>query len=55
MRHTIAGLLLTTLLALMTGCGGAEVGGPASLPAAAWLLLSGLAGFGFVARRRTAA
>ncbi len=25
------------------------------LPAAAWLLLSGLAGFGFVARRRTAA
>jgi len=25
------------------------------LPAAAWLLLSGLVGFGFVARRRTAA
>ena len=45
----------TIMLGVSAAQGLTDAASAVPLPAAAWLLLSGLAGFGFVARRRTAA
>ena len=55
---TIQGFMLSEgvgALEMIGDSGRDYLAAPVPLPAAAWLLLSGLAGFGFVARRRTAA